>query len=149
MSTIAFTIPGVPVPWMRPGKGAKGRSYTPDAMVAAKAAVVLHARRAAGSVTFPTGPVRLDVVAVYPRPERRPVWCPVDAWAHGGRLFAVPAADGSNVRKLVEDALGTDRTKGWKLWSDDNQVAAGETWQVYAALGEAPGVEVRVCRVAL
>jgi hypothetical protein len=80
-------------------------------------------------------------------PVRRPAWCSVDAWATGERIYAVPASDGSNVRKLVEDALGTDRSRGWKLWSDDNQVAAGETWQVYAALGEAPRVEVRVVRV--
>lgn len=140
---ISFVVPGPPVPWQRPGK-ARGRSYTPDEMTQAKAAVVLHARRAAGAVTFTGGPVRLDVVAVYPRPKKRPAWCSLVAWATGLRLFAVPASDGSNVRKLVEDALGTDRTKGWRLWSDDNQVAAGETWQVYAAVGELPCVEVRV-----
>jgi Holliday junction resolvase RusA-like endonuclease len=144
---VSFTIPGEPQAWKRPGKGAHGHSYTDAAMTQAKAAIVLHARRAAGAVTFPSGPVRLDVVAVYPRPEKRPGWCSAEAWATGERLFAVPATDGSNVRKLVEDALGTDRTRGWKLWHDDNQVAAGETWQVYAALGEAPRVEVRVVRV--
>jgi Holliday junction resolvase RusA-like endonuclease len=140
---IVFTIPGPPIAWKRPGKG-RGHSYEEPEVTQAKAAIVFHARRAAGSVTFPTGPVRLDVTAVYPRPERRPSWCPREAWATGERVYAVPATDGSNVRKLIEDALGTDRTRGWKLWSDDNQVAAGETSQVYAAVGEGPGVEVRV-----
>ena len=73
---------------------------------------------------------------------RRKLYQPV---ARGKRL--VPTSDGSNVRKLIEDALGTDRTKGWRLYSDDNQVAAGETIQVYAAsTNDGPCTEVVVAR---
>ena len=60
---ITFTIPGPPTAWKRPAKGRGGHSYTDDTMTQAKAAIVLHARRAAAGQTFPTGPVRLDVVA--------------------------------------------------------------------------------------
>ena len=141
---IRFTIPGPPFAWRRPlNRKGGGRREDPE-VTAEKARIVFYARGAAGSTTYPAGPVRLDVTAVFPRPARRPAGCSVETWATGERCYAVPGTDGSNVRKLVEDALGTDRTVGWKLYSDDNQVAAGETIQVYAAVVEAPCVEIRV-----
>lgn len=145
-SVITFTIEGPPTPWQRPGKGRHGHSYEEPAMVAAKAEIVRVARHAAQGRTFPVGPVRMDVTAVYPRPTRRPAWCPASWWSTGARVPAVTTKDRDNVGKLIADALGTkqDRSGGWKLWSDDNQIAAGDTSQWYAAVGEMAHVEVTV-----
>lgn len=144
---LRFVVPGAPVAWKRPGKGRWGNSFDPNE--AAKAHITHWARRGLGGATFPEGPVRLDVVAVYPRPERRPAWCPKMVWDTGRRIPAVPSSDRSNVLKLVEDALGTDRTVGWKVWRDDNQSATGICEQVYAGLGESPCVEVAIGAIDL
>lgn len=146
MCVIHFLVPGPPVAWKRPGKGRRGHSYEEPAVTSAKAAIVLYARGAAASRTFPTGPVNLAVTAVHPRPTERPDWCSRDVWATGARVPAVTRADLSNVVKLVEDALGVkQRTGGWRLWNDDNQVAHINAGSWYAAEGEEPHVDVTVC----
>lgn len=79
-----------------------------------------------------TGPVRVDIWAVLPRPQslcRRtdpdgPVWAP-----------ARPDVD--NITKAVLDALQAH-------WTDDAQVVCGEPVKTYAPKGESPRVVVRV-----
>lgn len=82
------------------------------------------------------GPVRVDVLAVVPRPQRLlrrrdpdgPIWC-----------TAKPDAD--NVAKSVLDALK-------RHWRDDSQVVDVRCRKVYAERSGLPRVEVRVARAS-
>lgn len=111
--------------------GRTGRAITPKATREWERDFAAYALRFAPLMPI-EGPVRVDVVAVLPRPQRLhratdpdgPTWAPV-----------VPDAD--NVRKAVLDAMA-------RWWTDDRLVVAGETLKVYAPKGGKPCVLVRV-----
>lgn len=75
-----------------------------------------------------TGPVRVEVEFILPRPGRL-----------GKRRFAVVHAHRPDLDKLTRSVL--DALTGL-LWQDDGQVAALDVRKRYADPGEAPGARV-------
>ncbi|MDX5318586.1 MAG: RusA family crossover junction endodeoxyribonuclease, partial [Actinomycetes bacterium] len=89
------------------------------------------------------GPVRVSVVAVYPRPVSRPQRVPVEYWTPARRVLAPTSrSDLDNVVKLVMDAASK---AGW--WEDDRHVAVIHAARFYAAPSEGPRVEVEAVRL--
>jgi Holliday junction resolvase RusA-like endonuclease len=90
------------------------------------------------------GPIVARVIAVYPRPARRPLRVGAEEWATGRRVL-VPSArsDLDNITKLVNDTV--TEVGGW--WADDREVAVGLQLAYYAAVGEAALVEFRALEV--
>lgn len=84
------------------------------------------------------GPLRVDIVAVFPRPSRM-VWKrkPMP------RDYHVAKPDRDNIDKAVMDALTG------KLWVDDCQVCDGRIQKFYAAGNEEPHVVITLRRVLL
>jgi len=78
------------------------------------------------------GPVRVDILAVLPRPKKYH-----RKKDHKGFLWATVRPDMDNIRKIVLDAMKD-------CWTDDSQVVAGATLKVYAEVGGEPRVEVWV-----
>lgn len=108
-------------------------------------AVAAQALRGGGRRTTPAvqfqGLVALRVVAVFPRPVKRPACVSAAAWATGGRAWGLAGADFDNVVKAIQDAGNAAL-----IWPDDAYVAAmlPGSGKVYAAVGESPRVEVVV-----
>ena len=103
-------------------------------IVAFKAAVKAAAAEYRGEPL--EGPLRLDVVAVFPRPSRL-VWKrkPMPREPH------IVKPDRDNIDKAVMDALTG------KLWVDDCQVCAGGIEKWIAAGNEEPHVKLILRRV--
>ena len=140
---LAVTINGAPKGWaLRTTR--RGRNYTPEAQRDWGATATEILRLAWGGRAPLTGPCALDVFAVMPRPGRLTKWLKKQKrWRDDpGRAACVAKPDCTNVQKLVEDAI----TRAG-VWTDDAVVVATACAKVYAAIGEAPGVHVRV-RVA-
>lgn len=78
------------------------------------------------------GPVRVDILAVMPRPKRL-----LRKKDPDGLIWCTSKPDSDNIRKSVLDALKT-----W--WRDDSQVVDGRTIKVYAERTGHPRVMVRV-----
>jgi len=78
------------------------------------------------------GPVRVDILAVMPRPKRL-----LRKKDPDGLIWCTSKPDSDNIRKSVLDALKT-----W--WRDDSQVVDGRTMKVYAERTGHPRVMVRV-----
>ena len=78
------------------------------------------------------GPVRVDILAVMPRPKRL-----LRKKDPNGLIWCLTKPDSDNIRKSVLDALKT-----W--WRDDSQVVDGRTLKVYAERNGHPRVIVRV-----
>jgi Holliday junction resolvase RusA-like endonuclease len=76
-----------------------------------------------------TGPVRCDVICVFPRPERL---------KGDERKPFTPRPDRDNLLKSVQDALTG------QVWRDDAQVYAGICEKWYAAAGEQPHTWLRI-----
>jgi len=147
--TYAFTIPLVP----------RGKGSVRSGTVHTKAGVDLHMQfkdrdtevymavvtSCAAKVLGQTrleGPLKIDIVAVFPRTKellrlhgRGPSkGCPV----HGaGRIWAPRKPDKDNIDKAIFDSL-----KAWL--SDDCKVVCGDTPKVYCAMNEVPHVEVYI-----
>ena len=133
---LAVTINGAPKGWaLRTTR--RGRNYTPEAQRDWGATATEILRLAWGGRPPLTGPCALDVFAVMPRPKRL-----CRKRDDPGRAACVAKPDCTNVQKLVEDAI----TRAG-VWTDDAIVVETACRKVYAAIGEAPGVHVRV-RVA-
>ena len=114
---IAFTVPGEPVAWRRPGRRF-GRYFTrpEDALHREK---VRAAARNAGIRTPLTGPVRLDAVFFVSRDPLDP-----------------KVGDEDNLRKLVKDAL-----QGI-AYRNDRQVVCG--WTAKVQDSQDPRTEITV-----
>lgn len=111
---LTFLIRGDPVPWARAGDGKHGR-YTPTKQ-----------RNALKTVT---------ALALYAMGGRKPLNGPVEIWLWFYRRNRT-VADGSNLQKLVEDALTG------VAWCDDRQV---KDWHGHVRLDPAnPRTVVRV-----
>lgn len=123
---VTFTVDGRPEPRREPPIGTRG-PYT-NAKNAVYYERVRWAWRAAGAVRFDHRPLRLDVLAVFPRPKKH--------WRADGSLSPEGARsawhtgtpDRSNILKAIEDAL-----QGAGLaFENDSQVVAGEISKVWA-----------------
>ena len=77
-------------------------------------------------------PLRVDILAVMPRPKRLTRKSDPD-----GLVWCTTKPDADNIRKAVLDAMSA-----W--WRDDALICAGETLKVYAGKGRVPCVAVRV-----
>ena len=77
-------------------------------------------------------PLRVDILAVMPRPKRLTRKSDPD-----GLVWCTTNPDADNIRKAVLDAMSA-----W--WRDDALICAGETLKVYAGKGRVPCVAVRV-----
>lgn len=98
-------------------------------------------------------PVRVEVDAVFRRPERCPDGIPAAVWALGGRLVRPGTQDVDNIEKAIFDALQPSkrhREQGapnvYPL-ADDRWIvlSAGGKW--YAAVDEGAHVRVRIVPV--
>lgn len=131
---IRFAVSVVPIGKGRPRMavvGGHARAYTPAATsrweATFAAAAAAHAPRQQLDE-----PLRVDVLAVMPRPKRL-----MRRTDPAGLVWCEAKPDADNVRKAVLDAM-----KAW--WRDDAVVAAGQTVKAYAEKTGAPRVVVRV-----
>lgn len=131
---ILFEAPVVPHGKGRPRLaviGGHARAYTPKDTERWEAAFAAIAAEHAPRVALDE-PVRVDVLAVMPRPKRLQRRADPD-----GLVWCESKPDADNVRKAVLDAM-----KAW--WRDDALVAAGQTVKAFAEKTGAPRVVVRV-----
>lgn len=141
---IAFTLPGTPVAQGRPrltARGGHARAYDPPKSRDWKAYAVacIHEQLLAcgvspGELVYGSAvPLILEVVAVWPRPKGAPKTKRLE------RQPRTSKPDGSNVLKIVEDAITASG-----LWHDDSQIVRARITKWTGALDEAPGVYVHV-----
>lgn len=144
MTSITFIVPAVPVAQPRQrhriitsGARTFAQNYTPrDAPVGTfKATVRLAAQHAYKGPPL-TGPLRVDVLLVFPRPTNL-IW----KTRAMPRLRHAKKPDRDNCDKAVMDAL-----KGL-LWVDDSQACAGEVQKWIAAGDEQPHVRISVAEL--
>tara|TARA_R110002020_G_scaffold150501_4_gene327310 strand:+ start:486 stop:1010 length:525 start_codon:yes stop_codon:yes gene_type:complete len=125
-----FTVPGTPHAKQRPRLGRGGHTFTPKPTKRYEESVAWHARAMAKTrVVAPTGvPVRVDILAQYPRPQR------LDK-APPGLLpkYNSKYGDLDNHIKAILDGLNVSR-----IWHDDAQVQCIRAESVYAAKGQRP-----------
>ena len=114
-------------------RGGKPRMYTAAKTQAAEAriAMVVRAHMRRNGVAKLDGALVGSVVGVWPRLKKH-------AKSPEGRLWKETAPDADNLQKIVFDALNK------VAYVDDARIVrmTGET--VFAAVGEAPGIEVRI-----
>jgi len=102
MTKIIFSIPGRPTAWMRAGSSGE-RRFTPKKMKVAKQAISTECRRAMGTQGPITGPVRIQMMAIYAIPAS---WSPaLKEAAQRGEIFHVSRPDLDNLEKNLLDAL--------------------------------------------
>jgi Holliday junction resolvase RusA-like endonuclease len=111
-NAVEFIVPGVPQGWQRAGRS-KDRYFTRPKTAAAQAGI-RDACKAVFAHAPWTGPVMVEIVAIYPVPA---------SWSRSRKEAAVAGAtrpgkpDIDNIVKNVLDALNG------VLWVDDAQVA--------------------------
>lgn len=135
---ILFEAPVVPMGKGRPRTAVvagHARIFTPEKTERWESAFAAIAAQHAPEQTLDE-PVRVDVLAVMPRPKRLMRRADPD-----GLVWCEAKPDADNVRKAVLDAMAA-----W--WRDDAVVAAGQTVKVYAEKTGAPRVVVRVRSLA-
>lgn len=115
MDSVTLVIPGSPIPKGRARSTRTGRHYTPAATRAAEAAVRAVWHEATGLGRKPhTGPVTVEMEAVFSVPQSWPKWkrelALAGSWPHLSR------PDVDNLIKLVKDGLNA------VAWLDDSQV---------------------------
>lgn len=129
-----FTLDMIPVAKGRPRvtmRGGKPATYTPTKTVSFEQAVAAAARAAMGTAIL-EGPLRVDILAVLPRPaslmrKRDPE----------GLVWAPKRPDRDNIEKAVCDGMAA-------CWRDDAQIVCGEPVKCYAEKTGRPRVEVHV-----
>jgi len=139
IEALVLTIPGNPVAQGRPRFSVRGgfaRVYDPAKSRSWKGAawvVIRAAMRAQGFARIDTGPVSLDLLAVFARPKSK---CSTRSPRPRERRPQAP--DWDNVGKIFCDAANT------LIWSDDAQVTDARVSKRIAAQGEAPFLSVTV-----
>ncbi len=132
MASLHFTIPGRPTAWQR-SVTSKGVRYTPPDMRAAQKAIGQLARIAMGPMQPMTGPLRLEVLAVYAIPKS---WKPAQQEAaREGRIWKAGVPDIDNIAKQILDSLNGI------AYGDDAQVVQLSAGKLY---GSPERTEVRV-----
>lgn len=149
MQVIEFVVPAVPVAQPRPrattahgGIGARVHEVThikqsdgtrkPHPIAAFKATVRMAFQDAHKGPPL-AGPLRVDVVAVFPRPKRL-VW----KSRLMPRVRHIGKPDRDNVDKAILDSLKD------LAWKDDSQVCDGQIQKWYAAGDEAAHVRITI-----
>jgi len=139
MKPIRLAVIGLPRPQPRVRVPRHGHAYNPPSADAWKDRILLAARAVRPRVPL-TGPLRVDILFLFPRP----------AWHFVGRrherglcpeapVWHAARPDRDNLDKAVLDAL----TRAG-LWGDDAQVADGRIEKRYLQPGEAAGAFVTI-----
>jgi len=138
---LKVTIPGEPCSQGRPRfavHGGHARAYDPAKSrnwKAAAADAMVEAAPNPGQINYPTGALRVRIVAVFSCPKgdwrKRPPLTP--------RRLHTKRGDPDNIAKAVLDAATAAG-----LWSDDAQVSVLSVEKWIAAQGEAPHVVLEV-----
>lgn len=134
--SIVFTVPLAPK-GKRSIRVASGRAYLHGDTRNYMGAVAFFAGAA---IKEPLeGPLRVDILAVMPRPKRlRTTWKRTGEPRHWpGFIWCPQKPDKDNIEKAIYDGMSS-------CWTDDKQVVAGETLKVYSELHGKPRVVVRV-----
>ena len=139
---IEFTVFGLPVAQPRQrhrvvqmGGRAIATNYTPgnhpsrDFKVACQTAANVAAHGEDGPVPLLTGPLKLTLTFVFPRPKSAPKKQP-------GRLPKITKPDGDNLAKCVMDGLNH------VVWHDDSQIYSLVVTKLVAAVDETPRTDV-------
>lgn len=146
LKIISFTVPAVPVAQPRQRHRIAGRpgkqfvqNYTPatDPVTAFKATVRMAAQQAIGQMQPLSGPLAVDLIFVFPRPQAK-VWKskPMPRYFHTGK------PDRDNLCKSLQDALNG------LAWVDDAQICAGTIEKYHAAGDEQPHCVVTIKEIA-
>ncbi len=143
MKQLSFFAPGIPKGQPRVRAFVRGRHagvYDPGSADDWKACVMIAAKRAmSDNATRPmfTGPLRLVLVFVFPRPKSHMtskglIKPSAPAW-HTGK------PDFDNTAKAVADVLTQAQ-----MWQDDAQVCSVSMTKRFAALDEASGCHITI-----
>lgn len=139
---LRVTIPGTPVPKGRPRfymRGGRPKIYTDSKTAAYEKLVALCVSssprlRGAPRPLCGDGPVRVDIMAVMPRPQT------LQAKKHpDGLIPHWKRPDLDNICKAVNDGLGL--AKG-VIWNDDGQVSCLRAESYYAERDQVPRLEL-------
>lgn len=144
---VTFTVDGPPPLARRVRAARRGKGihiHQTDETIADEQRVSEAARRA--GVMLPGDvPLRVDVLAVYERPQARPKAVPVEVWRTGQRVARPAYPDRDNMDKAVLDGMQMrGRWEPRAVLVNDSQVAAGFLSKVWAAVGEEPRTIVTV-----
>ncbi len=151
MRRVEFVVPGRPSRWQRTTEyeGERKNTAQHNRDLANLTQYAFVAMRMARLKPF-EGPVRLTVLAVFPRNKRRPKWMTKEAWATGQRLYMRPDPDLDNICKLIADSIqpkparrGQPRPRSFCI-ADDNEVCSLVADKVMAADGEKPRTIVTI-----
>lgn len=133
---VRFQIPGKPQPWTRTGGHGAQRYTAPKTRQHKRLISQIGALHFRGRLL--SGPLRLEVCAVFERPKSRPSCIDAATWATGAACWRPSTPDGDNIAKAVMDALNGI------AWTDDAVVCELVSRKRYAAQGEAAHTEVTV-----
>lgn len=136
-------IPGAPVPQGRARTGSGHHTMDAASRGWRKVAVdaIGYARARARLATLDEL-LGVEVEIVTERPQDRPKRTPAEVWRTGARTPCAARGDVDNFAKAALDALVDARAI-----SNDHIVTTLTVRKVYAAVGEGPGLVVRVGRV--
>ena len=127
--TIEIFVPGIPCGWARARGGKTTHHYTADKQRAAGEVIAYGAKAAMKGCPPLTGPVRLNLIAVYPWPKS---W---SAKKRAANPWKVTKPDADNLQKLPMDSLNGI------VWVDDAQVCE---WTGAKDYGEMPGLHITI-----
>lgn len=129
-----FFIPGVPVVKGRPRFRRNGHTYSPSKTVNYEQMVGLYGAEAMQGRPPLTGPLKVDIMAIWSWPKSMSEKKRKQAGSH----WKITRPDRDNLDKIIGD--GGNQI----VWADDSQIVAGETLKQY---GATPGVRVTVERL--
>lgn len=142
MTPVTFIIPGVPVAKARPrmARLPNGRTITrtPTKTVRYENLVRMYAAEAFAGADIVCDPVRVEIDAIWPRPQSG---YPSRRKDPNGLCHRSKRPDVDNVVKAILDGMDC-------VWTDDAVVAELVVRKLYAERGGKPRVEVRVSRVS-
>jgi len=141
---LRVTIPGAPVPKGRPRfymRHGRPKVFTDKKTAAYEKLIALcvsssPALRGKGRPLCGDGPVRVDIVAIFPRPQR------LQARKHSDNLLPMGCRpDLDNVIKAVNDGVGLATGL---VWNDDGQVQTIRAESYYAERDQSPRLELAI-----
>ena len=146
--SVILSLPGDPLACPRPRavvRGKRAGTFMPTEYTEAKtalAAAIVAALDGSHPAWLLCG-ARLSLVAVFPRCQSRPRAVAPALWKAGARCRRLSKPDADNLWKAYADALTLALTLLGMPW-DDALLEIGTTDRYYAAVGEAPGVVLRL-----
>tara|TARA_Y100000004_G_scaffold193032_1_gene254727 strand:+ start:575 stop:1033 length:459 start_codon:yes stop_codon:yes gene_type:complete len=138
------TIPGAPVPKGRPRfymSNGRPKTYTDKKTRAYEKLVALcvsssPALRGQSRPLCGYGPVRVDIVAIFPRPQR----LQAKRWSDG----LIPMACRPDIDNICKSAMDGVGLATGLVWNDDGQVQTLRAEAYYAERDQAPRLELAI-----